>query len=73
LILEQITTHEANKNSNFDPLKLLRKNSATVGGEEEKNEPISQLDAMRGKKTNSKGMIWALILCHGGKFIVQVF
>ena len=42
LILEQITTHEANKNANFDPLKLLRKSSATVGGEEEKNEPISQ-------------------------------
>ena len=38
MILEQITTHKANQKSNFDPLKLLRKSSATQDVAEEESQ-----------------------------------
>ena len=79
LLLQHIEEHKANQRVNFDPLKLLRKtsSSAEVQNEDQaatQQEEEKKVENQRPNKNKSqKGMTWALILCHGGKFIVQVY
>ena len=39
--------------------------------EEQKNQ--SKESQQESKPKDDKGFLWTLILCHGGKFVVQVF